>query len=241
MLSSPTDPVTPYEATHAAGLQDWRYGLGALLARFDTGDLARGAALAQSIAEVAEELDHHPDLDLRPSHVVVRTTSHDVDGVTSRDLDLARAISALAAAAGANAAPAVVSSLELAIDTVDAESIRPFWAAVLGYETTDDGCLVDPARRHAAIWFQQMDPPRTERNRIHLDLTLPHDVVQVRLAAALAAGGRLLSDDRAPAFWVLADVEGNEVCLCTWQNRPSSGGPAVAPARGDVVLEGPPA
>lgn len=89
-----------------------------------------------------------------------------------------------------------LSSLELAIDTVDAESIRPFWAAVLGYDTTDDGCLVDPARRHAAIWLQQMDPPRTGRNRIHRDLTLPHDVARVWLAAALPAGGRAPGRER---------------------------------------------
>ena len=38
-------------------------------------------------------------------------------------------------------------------------------------------------------------------------------------AAALAAGGVLVSDRAAPAFWVLADAEGNEVCVCTWQGR----------------------
>ena len=46
-----------------------------------------------------------------------------------------------------------------------------------------------------------------------------HDEVDARIAAALAAGGRLVSDARAPAFWVLADPEGNEACICTWQNR----------------------
>lgn len=64
-----------------------------------------------------------------------------------------------------------------------------------------------------------MDPPRTDRNRIHLDLTVPHDVAEQRVADALAAGGRLVSDDRARAFWVLADADGNEVCVCTWQDR----------------------
>lgn len=224
-MSTPTDPVTPYDAMHAEGLQDWRYGLGALLARFETGDFATGAALAQSIAGAADELDHHPDVDLRYTHVLVRTTSHDVGTVTSRDLDLARRISGLAAELGAAASPHEVSSLELGIDTVDADAIRPFWAAVLGYESDDDGALVDPSGQRPAIWFQEMDPPRTDRNRIHFDLTLPHDVAEERLAAALAAGGRLVSDDRSPAFWVLADAEGNEVCLCTWQNRSNSGEP----------------
>jgi len=41
------------------------------------------------------------------------------------------------------------------------------------------------------------------------------DVVE----ATLAAGGKLLSDAEAPAFWVLADAEGNEACITTWQGR----------------------
>jgi 4a-hydroxytetrahydrobiopterin dehydratase len=50
-------------------------------------------------------------------------------------------------------------------------------------------------------------------------VTVSHDEAPGRLARALAAGGRLVSDDRAPAFWVLADAEGNEACICTWQSR----------------------
>jgi 4a-hydroxytetrahydrobiopterin dehydratase len=54
---------------------------------------------------------------------------------------------------------------------------------------------------------------------MHVDLWLPHDVVADRMAAALDAGGRLVTDEHAPEFWVLADAEGNEICLCTWQER----------------------
>ena len=64
-----------------------------------------------------------------------------------------------------------------------------------------------------------MTEPRPQRNRIHLDVVVPHDEAEDRIAAALAAGGRLVSDDRARAFWILADVEGNEACICTWQDR----------------------
>jgi 4a-hydroxytetrahydrobiopterin dehydratase len=81
------------------------------------------------------------------------------------------------------------------------------------------GGLLDPARHGPAVWFQQMDAPRPQRNRIHLDVSVPHDQLQRRLAAALEAGGRLLTDEHAPAFWVLADAEGNEACLTTWQGR----------------------
>jgi 4a-hydroxytetrahydrobiopterin dehydratase len=48
---------------------------------------------------------------------------------------------------------------------------------------------------------------------------VPHDEASQRIRAALAAGGTLVSDRRAPAFWVLADPEGNEACVTTWQGR----------------------
>jgi 4a-hydroxytetrahydrobiopterin dehydratase len=78
---------------------------------------------------------------------------------------------------------------------------------------------VDPTGRGPVIWFQQMEAPRPQRNRIHLDVDVPAEAARRRIDAAVAAGGRLLSDARAPAFWVLADCEGNEACICTWQGR----------------------
>ena len=96
---------------------------------------------------------------------------------------------------------------------------------MLGYAPTPgaDDELVDPARQGPTIWFQQMDEPRPQRNRIHFDITVPHDDARPRMAAALAAGGTLVSDAYAPSFWVLADAEGNEVCICTWQYRDERG------------------
>jgi len=107
---------------------------------------------------------------------------------------------------------------EVAIDTFDADAIRPFWAAVLGYEEID-GVLVDPARRGPGFWFQPMDEARPGRGRFHIDVSVAHDVAEQRVADALAAGGRLVTDEFARAWWVLADAEGNEVCICTWQDR----------------------
>jgi 4a-hydroxytetrahydrobiopterin dehydratase len=64
-----------------------------------------------------------------------------------------------------------------------------------------------------------MDAPRPQRNRIHVDVSVPHDEAAGRIAATLAAGGALLDDKEAPAFWVLGDAEGNEACITTWQGR----------------------
>jgi 4a-hydroxytetrahydrobiopterin dehydratase len=201
------------------GLTDWRLALGALHTRFATGDFAAGLALVQGIAAAAEEMNHHPDVDLRYPHVDVRLTSHDSGGVTGRDVELARRASALAADLGVRAEPGAVTALELALDTADAERIKPFWAAVLGYDATAADEVSDPAGTLPAVWFQGTDEHAEPRQRWHLDVWVPHDVAEGRVEAALAAGGALVSDAEAPSFWVLADADGNKACVCTWQDR----------------------
>lgn len=106
---------------------------------------------------------------------------------------------------------------------MDASKISPFWEAVLGYEPDPDGHLIDPDRIGPIVWFQQMDEPRPVRNRIHLDVTVAHDEADARIDAALKAGGRMVSDKMARSFWILADADGNEACICTWQDRDERG------------------
>jgi 4a-hydroxytetrahydrobiopterin dehydratase len=98
----------------------------------------------------------------------------------------------------------------------------PFWRAVLDYRERGDSPdedLVDPRGRGPSFWFQQMDAPRPQRNRIHVDVWVPHDQAEARVAAAIAAGGHLVTDEHAPSWWVLADAEGNEACVATWMSR----------------------
>jgi 4a-hydroxytetrahydrobiopterin dehydratase len=93
---------------------------------------------------------------------------------------------------------------------------------VLGYEyrgDRPDEDLVDPRGRGPSLWFQEMDAPRPQRNRIHVDVWVPHDQAETRVAAAIAAGGRLRSDEHAPEWWTLADAEGNEVDVATVLGR----------------------
>lgn len=211
--------LTADEFAAIEGLADWRYGLGAIHATFAAPSFPVGAELVAAIAEAAERAVHHPDVDLRyPGRVHVVLSTHATGGVTTADVDLAREISGLAAAAGASSEPTLAQSVEVAIDTMDADRIRPFWAAVLDYRD-DHGALVDPRRVGPSFWFQQMDVPRTERSRFHIDVTVPHDVAEQRVAAAIAAGGALVTDEYARAWWVLADADGNEACICTWQDR----------------------
>lgn len=210
--------ITPGQFHAADGVEDWRVLLDSACARFATGSFVAGAELVDAITELAEAANHHPDIDLRYRHVTVWLTTHDVGGLSQRDIDLARQISAVARELDVPADPHAVQSVEIAIDALDRPAVRPFWQAVLGY-AEGQADLRDPGGRMPAFWFQQMDEPRPQRNRIHVDVTVPHDVAEERVAAALAAGGHLVTDAYAPSWWVLADTEGNEACVCTWLGR----------------------
>ncbi|WP_125777454.1 VOC family protein [Antribacter gilvus] len=213
-----TGRITPGQFHDERGVGDWRVLLQVATARFATGSFLTGVRLVDAIGELAEAANHHPDVDLRYPHVTVRLTTHDVGGLSQRDVELARDISAAARELEIPADPTGLQELEIAIDALDRPAVQPFWEAVLGYKPGDDD-LSDPAGRAPAFWFQQMDEPRPQRNRIHVDVTVAHDVAEERVAAALAAGGTLVSDEAAPRFWVLADAEGNEACVCTWLGR----------------------
>ena len=209
------------DVTAAVDERHWRVLLQSLRATFTAPDFTTAAAFVARIAAAADEANHHPDVVLRWGQVTVTTSSHDAGGLTQRDVDLAATISALADELGLEGDVPRSEILEIAIDALDIPAVVPFWAAVMGYDASDDE-VTDPAGIGPAIWFQQMDEPRPQRNRIHFDITVPHDQAEARIAAAIAAGGHVVSDDRAPAFTVLADPEGNEVCVCTWQSRSRS-------------------
>lgn len=205
-----------------AALDGWVYLPGGLQTRIPTADFAAGLSLAVAIGAAAEAANHHPDVDLRYDHVDVRLTSHDVRGVTDRDIRLARTVSTIAADAGTGTGARGVSRLELALDSPAFSKILPFWGAVLamerpaGAEHGDE--LLDPADVLPPLWFQESGGEEP-RQRWHPDLWVDPAEVAPRIDAALAAGGTLVSDSAAPSFWVLADPEGNRVCLCTWQDR----------------------
>lgn len=102
-MADPTKTLTPTEIADAA-LADWRHDGDTLTARFATGDFATGLDLVARIGVSAEEANHHPDLTLSYPDVTVTLSSHDVGGVTSRDIRLARSASEHAAALGVTAA-----------------------------------------------------------------------------------------------------------------------------------------
>jgi 4a-hydroxytetrahydrobiopterin dehydratase len=210
-----------YADVEAAGLSDWRQLFEALRTRFLTGDFATGLRLVARIGELAEAANHHPEVDLRYPHVNVTLFSHDVFGVTSRDVDLARGISDAAAELGVAADPSAASVVEIALDTWDAGEVKPFWQAVLGMSDHPhfEQELRDLSGSLPTLWFQETTPHDEPRQRFHLDVRVPPEVAESRIAAALAAGGTLVSDEHAPSYVVLADPQGNKACITTALGR----------------------
>ena len=235
-MEDPYQKLSRSEASDAVTRLGWRLVLGELRTEVRTGSLVLAADVAARAATVAGA-EGHLRLDVRADRVLLSLQTATAAWVTERDVELARSISTVVEETrletvsgvdeeevGSGGGERAMQVIEIGIDALDAAAIRPFWRAVLGYVDEPgwsgpwDG-LVDPLGQGPTVWFQRMDAPRPQRNRIHFDVSVPHDEAASRIGAALAAGGTMINDTRAPAFWVLADAEGNEACVTTWQGR----------------------
>jgi 4a-hydroxytetrahydrobiopterin dehydratase len=143
--------------------------------------------------------------------------------MSRRDIELARQISTVARGMGFSADPSAVQSVLVIPGATVRREVMPFWRAVLGYEPrrdSPDEDLVDPRDRGPAFWFEQMDEPRPGGGgAIHVAIWVPHEQAEARIAAALAAGGRMVRDEFAPSWWTLADAAGNEADIATTMGR----------------------
>jgi 4a-hydroxytetrahydrobiopterin dehydratase len=205
-----------------AGLDDWRKLAQALHARYQIGGFAVGAAFAAAVAQAAEAADHHPDLTITRGAVDVSLcTRQDGWWVTQNDIDLAHTISQIARQHGLTPEPAAVTQLEIALDTADQDRVARFWSVLLtgSPDNTIDDSVFDPTGRVPALWFQGTGEHRVPRQRWHFDLWLAPEAAAERITTALAAGGSIADDSQAPSFTVLADPDGNKVCVCTCLER----------------------
>jgi 4a-hydroxytetrahydrobiopterin dehydratase len=220
-----TDRITPQQFHEAKDAKDWRVLSDGACAFFRTTSLAEGAKLLDAISKLAEVDDHHVDVDVRRSGVTVRliTIIDDYMGMSARDVELARQISAIAREQGLTADPSAVQTLLIIPGAPVIADVVPFWRAVLGYEPRQDSPdedLVDPLREGTPFWFETMDEPRPDGGgAIHVAIWVPYEQAEARVAAALAAGGRLVRDDFAPSWWTLADAAGNEADIATTMGR----------------------
>ena len=73
----------------------------------------------------------------------------------------------------------MLQTVQLTIDTGRKASLMGFWRAALAYDDVGDDLLVDPFRRDASVWFQDIDVERSLRNRFHLDVGVPPELAPV--------------------------------------------------------------
>lgn len=205
-----------------ADLADWRKLAQALHARYLVADYVAAAEFMAAVARAAQADAHRPDLRLTDGAVDISVCTRE-DGlwVTAKDVDMARSISKIAQEQGLRADPGAVTQLELALDTAHADRVGPFWSALLTGAAGNIvyGTVFDPTGRVPSLWFQDTEEHETPRQRWHFDVWLAPEVADERIAAAVAAGGSIVDDSEAPSFTVLADPEGNRVCVCTALDR----------------------
>lgn len=210
---------TPGEFHAAEGVEDWRALFFGVHGRFAADGWATAAAFVAALRAVPGLAALSPAVDLRADAVTVRLPDDVTGHLPATAVEVSRRVSALARDHGLRPDPAGLQVVQLTLDALVGADVIPFWRAVLGYDLVGDSDLVDPRWRSPVIWVQDMDAPRPQRNRVHVDVSVPHDQAEARVAAALAAGGRLVTDRFAPSWWTLADAEGNEVDVASWVGR----------------------
>lgn len=220
-----TDQITPSQFHAADGVEDWRLTSEGATAFFRTRSFAESARFVQAIGELEGIEDHRPGVDVRQDGVTVHMITYTADyyGPSQRDIVLARRISAAARNLGLAADPSAIQSLLIIPGATNIAEVMPFWRAVLGYEPrrdSPDEDLVDPHARGPAFWFEQMKEPRGDGGgAIHVAIWVPYEQAEARVAAALAAGGRMVRNEFAPSWWTLADAAGNEADIATTKGR----------------------
>ena len=217
------------EKINAAQLTDWRKLAQGLHARYVVADFAAGARLVAAVGDAVPDLGDHlratvgdgyVDLKLISLDAVYRDgegNDHVVEWVTQRDLDLAAGISKVAAEHAARSDTTGIMNIELALDTAHEDLVAPFWSTLMtgGQEArgrgTIGGDVRDVAGRVPYLWFQETEEHETPRQRFHLDVFVPREHADARIAAAVAAGGVVVSEEEG--FTILADADGNKACV----------------------------
>ena len=210
----------------AKGVDDWVVLHGGASAVFCVPSLGAAAQLAAAVAQVPG-LEHSGALmTIADDRLTVRLT-RGILQLERRHLDLARCISAVAREHGAVADRAGAQEVQLAIAAKPDDIDVGFWRAALGYAPLAEDNAVDRLGHGSTVWLQDLDRAKPLLHAMHVDVSVARDHVAERVAAALAAGGRVVDESGAPAHWILSDRAGNRVCICDWPDG------ATSPAPGD--------
>ena len=187
----------------AEGVADWVVLHGGATAVFGVPSFAAAGQLASAVAQLPGIEGSETLLTIADGRLTVRLSR----GVYRR---------AHGAVADRTAACEVSLAIAAKSETIDVG----FWRAVLGYSALADDNAIDPLGHGSTVWMQELDPDKPLRHAMHVDVSVAREQVEARLAAALAAGGRIVDDADAPVGWILADRAGNRVCITTWPDGP---------------------
>ncbi len=207
----------------ADGVDDWVVLHGGATAVFRVASIDEAAGLAASIVAIPGLAELGTLLTIADRGLTVRLT-RDLWRLEPEHVALAREVSAVARANGAPADRAAVQEVQLAISAKPDEIDVGFWRAVLGYDPMSDDNAVDRLGHGSTVWMQDLDDARPLRHAMHVDVSVAREQAAARVAAAVAAGGRIVVDSDAPSAWILSDRAGNRVCIAAWPDG------AVSPA-----------
>lgn len=111
-----------------------------------------------------------------------------------------------------------VQYVVLTLDVADAEVQAAFWCAAAGYERRGGAgqyvALEDPRGSLPKLLLQQVDEPKSAKNRLHLDLHVAETEAEATRLEGVGAV-RVGRNDEFGTHWiVMRDPEGNEFCVC---------------------------
>jgi 4a-hydroxytetrahydrobiopterin dehydratase len=198
----------------ADGIDDWVVLHGGATAVFSVGSVLEATRLAGAVAAVAEN-ERGIVMTVAFERLTVRLT-RDIWQLEPRHVAVARAVSAIASTLGASSDRSAVQEVQLAIAAQPDVGDVGFWRTVLGYSPMSDDNAVDPLGHGSTVWMQELPSEKPLRHAMHVDVSVAREVAEQRLAAALAAGGRIVDDSEAPRSWTLSDRAGNRVCIAAW-------------------------
>ena len=209
----------------ADGVRDWVVLHGGAVGVFRVGSTGAAARLAVEIAEVPGVEDAGALMTIAGDRLSVRLT-RGVFRLEGRHVELARAVSEVARKQGAVADRSAAQEVSFAVAAKPDQIDVGFWRAALGYAELAEDNGVDPLGHGSTVWLQELDPAKSLRHAMHIDVSVAREHVEERVQAALAAGGRIVDESEAPRNWILSDPAGNRVCICAW---PDGATPATQP------------
>lgn len=208
--------ISAAEFHRAPGVSDWHVSGTGPQAVFTATSLSHAAGLIAPIVDAAERSGILPDVDVRPEGLVVRIPYRGSDGIPAAAAGFAAAVSLAAAELRLIPDPTLAQSIGIYVAQHSGADVRPFFMAALGYEELGDTDAVDPLRCGPQLAFNPITGDAPGRGRTHFDIFVPADRARARVDAALAAGGRLVDDTHAPAWWSLASPDNHGVDIATW-------------------------